>query len=101
MPPPAAPRAVERSAGPIEIVRVEPDCRALAGAAQPIRVEVTVATDGSVSEARMLSSAPEDAKVDQFKNRLTWGSGRGLVRSTAKEVFDLALARDSGFRVAK
>ena len=72
MPPPAAPRAVERSAGPIEIVRVEPDCRALAGAAQPIRVEVTVATDGSVREARMLSSAPEDAKGLVLQSVRTW-----------------------------
>jgi TonB family protein len=70
--PPAASRSVERSSGPIEIVRVEPDCRALAGAEEPIRVEVTVATDGSVSEARMLSKAPEDAKNLVLQAVRTW-----------------------------
>ena len=55
--------------------------------------------EATYSEIRI--DAPGDAKVDQFKNRLTWGGGRRLARSTAKEVFDLALARDSGFRVAK
>jgi TonB family protein len=72
VPPPPAFRSVERSSGPIEIVRVEPDCRALAGAEEPIRVEVTVATDGSVSEARLLSSAPEDVKGLVLRSVRTW-----------------------------
>jgi len=55
--------------------------------------------EATYSEIRI--DAPDDAKLDRPRNRLTWGAGKGLVRSTAKEVFDLALARNSGFRVVK
>jgi hypothetical protein len=43
---------------------------------------------------------PDDAKVDTLKGRVVWAGDKGLVRSTAKEVFDLAQARTSGFRLA-
>ncbi len=43
---------------------------------------------------------PDDAKVDTLKGRVVWTGEKGLVRSTAKEVFDLAHARTSGFRLA-
>jgi TonB family protein len=46
---------------PVEIVRVEPDCRSLEGAARPVAVEVTVSSEGAVRDARVLSSAPRDA----------------------------------------
>ncbi len=65
--PSAAPRVEEplRPGGdvsaPVEIVRVEPDCRSLEGAARPVTVEVTVSSEGAVRDARVLSSAPRDA----------------------------------------
>jgi len=55
--------------------------------------------EATYSEIRI--DAPEDAKVDPARNRLTWGGGKGVTRSTAKEVFDLAHAGNSGFRLAK
>ncbi len=45
--------------------------------------------------------APDDAKVDLVQNRLTWGGDKSKVKSSAKEVFDLATAGTSGFRVEK
>ena len=42
---------------------------------------------------------PDDAKIDGFKNLLCWVGDKGPVKSTAKEVFDLAEARASGFRL--
>ena len=44
---------------------------------------------------------PEDAKIDALKNLLCWAGPKGPVKSTAKEVFDLAEARASGFRLAE
>jgi hypothetical protein len=44
---------------------------------------------------------PDDAKLDVLKNLLCWVSDKGLVKSTAKEVFDMAEAKVSGFRLAK
>jgi len=44
---------------------------------------------------------PDEAKVDQMQNRLAWGEGKGRVKSTAKEVFDLAAEGKSGFSLVK
>lgn len=44
---------------------------------------------------------PDDAKLDTFKNLLCWAGDKGPVKSTAKEVFDMAEARVSGFRMAE
>lgn len=44
---------------------------------------------------------PDDAKIDALKNLLSWDSDKGRIKSTAKEVFDLAQAGGSGFRMAK
>jgi hypothetical protein len=44
---------------------------------------------------------PDDAKIDPLKNLLSWASDKGSVKSTAQEVFDLAHAGVSGFRMAK
>ena len=44
---------------------------------------------------------PDDATIDPLKNLLSWVSDKGPVKSTAKEVIDLALARVSGFGMAK
>jgi hypothetical protein len=49
------------------------------------------------SEIRIVT--PDDAKVDLMQNRLTWSDGgKSRVKSTAREVLDLALAGTSGFR---
>lgn len=47
---------------PVEIVRVTPDCRALVGAVFPVAVELVVTREGTVSGARVLSTAPENAR---------------------------------------
>ena len=44
---------------------------------------------------------PDDAKVDPLKNLVSWDGEKGRVFSTAKEVFDLAQAGASGFRMAR
>lgn len=44
---------------------------------------------------------PDDAKLDVLKNLLCWAGDKGMVKSTAKEVFDMAQARVSGFRMAE
>lgn len=44
---------------------------------------------------------PDGAKLDTLKNLLCWSGAQGAVRSTAKEVFDLAQAGASGFSMAE
>lgn len=44
---------------------------------------------------------PDDAKIDPVTNLVSWSGDNGPVKSTAKEVFDLAHAGVSGFRMAK
>ena len=44
---------------------------------------------------------PDDAKIDALKNLLCWAGDKGPVKSTAKEVLDLAEAHASGFRMAE
>jgi len=44
---------------------------------------------------------PDDAKLDTLKNLLSWSGDQGLMKSTAKEVFEFAQARVSGFRTGK
>jgi hypothetical protein len=44
---------------------------------------------------------PDDAKIDPVKNLVIWDGDKGRVYSTAREVFDLARAGASGFRMAK
>ena len=39
---------------------------------------------------------PDDAKLDVLKNLLCWVGDKGPVKSTAKEVFDLAEAQVLG-----
>lgn len=54
------------------------------------------------SESRELRViVPDDAKLDVLKNLLCWAGDKGPVKSTAKEVFDMAEARVSGFRLAE
>lgn len=64
----------------------------------------TFPTGGKVYEATYSEIhviAPDDAKVESLKNRVTWDGEKGKVSSTASEVFDLATAGASGFRLAK
>ena len=64
----------------------------------------TFTVGGKVYEAErreLQVIVPDDAKLDTFKNLLCWAGDKGPVKSTAKEVFDMAEARVSGFRMAK
>jgi len=70
----------------------------------PANQRHTFAAKGRVYEAErreILVVVPDGAKLDLLKNVLCWSSDKGPVKSTAKEVFDLAEARVSGFRLAK
>jgi hypothetical protein len=44
---------------------------------------------------------PEEAKLDLLSRLLGWGDAKKRIRSTAKEVYALAEACASGFRVAE
>jgi hypothetical protein len=44
---------------------------------------------------------PDDAKIDPLRNLVSWGGDAGPVKSTAREVFDLARTGVSGFRMAR
>jgi hypothetical protein len=62
----------------------------------------TYTLDGKVYEAErreLRVIVPDDAKLDALKNLLCWSGEKGPVKSTAKEVFDLAEAGSSGFRM--
>ena len=64
----------------------------------------TFAAGGRVYEAEggeVRVVVPDGAKVDPLKGVLCWPGGKGPVRSSAKEVYDLAAAGESGFRVAE
>lgn len=50
------------------------------------------------SEIRIV--APDGTRVERVRDRVTWDGDKGRVRSTAREVFDLASAGSSGFRLA-
>ena len=52
-----------------------------------------------VSEFQII--APDGATIDPLRNMLSWDGDKGKVKSTAKEVFDLAQAGGSGFRMPK
>ena len=45
-------------------------------------------------------TVPEGAVEDTDKKLLAWTGDKGLVKSTATEVYDLAKANTSGFRMA-
>jgi len=49
----------------------------------------------------VLIVVPDGATLDPIKNLLSWSGDQGPMKSTAKEVFELARARASGFRVVK
>jgi hypothetical protein len=70
----------------------------------PAHQRHTFAAKGRVYEAErreILVVVPDDAKLDLLKYVLCWAGDKGPVKSTAKEVFDLAEAHVSGFRLAK
>jgi hypothetical protein len=54
--------------------------------------------EAEFSELRVV--VPDGAAIDQIRNLLSWDGEKGKVKSTAKEVFDLAHANGSGFRMA-
>ena len=64
----------------------------------------TYTVEGKVYEAErreLQVIVPDDAKLDALKNLLCWVGDKGPVKSTAKEVFDLAEAGASGFRLVR
>jgi hypothetical protein len=57
---------------PVEIVRVEPDCRLVEGAERPIVVELIVTKEGAVEGARVRSKAPPEAKAAILESVRGW-----------------------------
>lgn len=77
---------------------------ALLFAPDPVGQRHTFSRDGRVYESKCRElhvTVPDSAKIDTLKNVLCWSGSSGLVRSTAKEVFDLATAGDRGFSLVK
>jgi hypothetical protein len=70
----------------------------------PVDQRHTFSAGGRVYEAErgeLRVVVPEGAKLDALKNLLCWAGDKGPVKSTAKEVYDLAAAGASGFRMAE
>jgi hypothetical protein len=44
---------------------------------------------------------PDGVKLDLLHRLLVWGGDKVSIKSTAREVYDLAKSRSSGFRVAR
>jgi hypothetical protein len=64
----------------------------------------TFTHEGTVYEAvckEVQIVVPDDAKIDPVRNLLSWTGDKGVVKSTAREVFELVRTRVSGFRMAK
>jgi len=64
----------------------------------------TFTSGGKVYEAERRELhvvVPANATVDSLRNVLCWASDKGQVKSTAKEILDMAEARTSGFRLAQ
>jgi hypothetical protein len=77
---------------------------AVSFAPDPAAQRHTFAAGGRVYEAERREVrvvGPETAKLDPTRNLLGWAGDTGPVKSTAKEVYDLAVAGASGFRVAE
>lgn len=55
--------------------------------------------EAECTELRII--VPDGATVDPLTNLLSWDGAKGRVKSTAKEVFDLAHTAGSGFRMSK
>lgn len=65
----------------------------------PVDQVHTYPVGGEVYEAKYSKvevHVPDGVKIDFVQNRLLWGE-KNKVKSTAKEVFDLAVAGNSGF----
>jgi hypothetical protein len=63
----------------------------------------TYTANGKVYEAvrkEVKVIVPDDAKLDVLKNLLCWAGATGPMKSTAREVYDLAEAGTSGFALA-
>lgn len=68
----------------------------------PVDQVHTFPVGGQVYEAKYSKVeviAPDGVKIDLVQNRLLWGE-KNKVKSTPKEVFDLAAAGSSGFGLA-
>lgn len=64
----------------------------------------TFTANGKVYEAEfkeVLIIVPDGATFDPLKNLLAWTGDKGPIKSTAKEVYELAKAKAPGFRAVK
>jgi hypothetical protein len=55
--------------------------------------------EAAYSKVRVIG--PDGTKVERPNKRVTWDGDKGRVNSTAQEVFDMARAGTSGFRLAE
>jgi hypothetical protein len=70
----------------------------------PGRQRHTFAAGGTVYPAEyreLVVVTPDGARVGRLRTRLCWRGVQGVVRSTPAEVFVLAVAGASGFRLAQ
>ncbi len=70
----------------------------------PAHQRHTFAVGDTVYEAvyrELAVVAPDGASVDPLRNQLSWPGAKGAVKSTAKEVVEMARTRASGFRMAR
>lgn len=70
----------------------------------PAHQRHTYPHDGTVYEAvccEIRVVVPDGATIDPLRNLLSWAGAKGTVKSSAKEVFEMAQARAPGFRPGK
>jgi hypothetical protein len=69
----------------------------------PTHQKHTYTRDGKVYDAvsrEMRVTVPDGAVIDTYHKVLCWHGAKGLVKSTGKEVYDLAQTHASGFGAA-
>jgi hypothetical protein len=69
----------------------------------PTDIKTQFPAGGEVYEAvysKVRVVGPDGTKVERPHKRVTWDGAEGRVNSTAQEVFDMARAGTSGFRLA-
>jgi hypothetical protein len=77
---------------------------ALSFVPDPAAQRHTFTAAGQVYEAErreLRVVVPDDAKLDLERRLLGWTGAEGHVKSTAKDVYELAEARASGFKMAE
>jgi hypothetical protein len=57
--------------------------------------------DYTAEHLEVMIVVPDGAKLDLLRKLLVWNGNEGSVKSTAREVYELAKSRSPGFRVAR